>query len=182
VPVCVVLAGALQLLLAAMFVAMLLAYRTAGPRAQRAVDAAAARQGVAPEVLAEHGIRLAEGRSAFFAGYAIAAVLAVLGVLTLSGSEVGRLLSWVAEPPVLLGVGYVTTMQVFAMPMTVSAFAKLDDPRVQGLDIRVVLQAAVEALPSWYRPATVLRWLLATGGSVAVIVLLALPASGRYFS
>ncbi|MGF6884369.1 hypothetical protein ABIA39_005604 [Nocardia sp. GAS34] len=117
----------LQLLLAAMFVVMLLAYRTAGPRAQRAVDAAAARQKVAPEVLAEHGVRLTEGRSAFFVGYAIAAALVVLGVLTLSGNELGR-------------------------------------------------------LPSWYRPATVARWLLATAGSVAVIVLLALPASDRYFS
>ncbi|MBU3064516.1 hypothetical protein KO481_23655 [Nocardia sp. NEAU-G5] len=181
-PVYVVLAGVLQLLLAAMFVVMLLAYRTAGPRAQRAVDAAAARQEVAPEVLAEHGVRLTEGRSAFFVGYAIAAALVVLGVLTLSGNELGRLLSWVAEPLVLVGVGYVTTIQVFAVPLTVSAFAELGDPRVQGLDIRAALQAAAEALPSWYRPAIVARWLLATAGSVAVIVLLALPASDRYFS
>ncbi|WP_433598145.1 hypothetical protein ACQPXH_20465 [Nocardia sp. CA-135953] len=180
--VAVVIASLLQVGLAGMFVVMLGAYRTAGPRAQRAADAAAARQGVAPEVLAEHGVRLDEGREAFIAGYAIAAVLIVLAVLVLTGIEIGRVLSWVVEPLVLFGVGFVTTMQVFAMRMTVSAFAKLDDPRVRGLDIGTVLQAAVDALPSWYRPAIVARWLLATAGSLAVIVLLALPSADRYFS
>ncbi|WP_433522619.1 hypothetical protein ACQPZ2_36810 [Nocardia pseudovaccinii] len=117
----------------------------------------------------------------FIAGYAIAAVLTVLAALDLAGIGTGRVLSWVVEPLVLLGVGWVTTMQVFAMRMTVSAFAKLDDPRVRGLDIRTVLQAAVDALPSWCRPAIVARWLLATVGSLAVIVLLTLPSADRYF-
>ncbi|AFT99513.1 hypothetical protein [Nocardia brasiliensis] len=181
-PFCVVLAIVLQLLLAGMFVVMLGAYRSAGPRAQRAAEEATARQGVAPQILAEHGIRLEEGRGGFVVGYLIAAVLTALAILNLTGNELGRLLSWVVQPLVFLGVGYVTTIQVFAVPMTVSVFARLDDPRVQGLDIRAVLHAAVDVLPSWYRPATVLRWLLATAGSVAVIILLALPAAGSYFS
>ena len=172
----------LQLGLAGSFVVMLGSYRSAGPRAQRAMDAEVVRRGVAPEVLAEHGVRLEEGRGAFIAGYAIAAVLIVLSVLNLSGLGIGRVLSWVAEPLVLLGVGFVTTMQVFAMRMTVSAFAKLDDPRVRGLEIGAVLQAGVDTLPLWYRPAIVARWLPATAGSLAVIVLLALPSAGRYFS
>ncbi|WP_433520639.1 hypothetical protein ACQPZ2_24785 [Nocardia pseudovaccinii] len=82
----------------------------------------------------------------------------------------------------LLGVGFITTMQVFAMRMTVSTFAELDDPRVRELDIGAVLQAGVDTLPSWYRPAIVARWLLATAGSLAVIVLLTLPSASRYFS
>ncbi|RMI27604.1 hypothetical protein EBN03_33455 [Nocardia stercoris] len=176
------LAGLLQLLLAGMFVIMLVAYRTAGPRAQRAVNAEAVRQGADPRVLGEHGIRLEEGRWGFAVGYAIAAVLVVLAALNLSGSEIGRVSTFAVQPLVLLGVGYVTTIQVFAVPVTVSAFAKLDDPRVQGLDIRSVLRAAADALPAWYRPATVLRWLLATVGSLAVIGALTMPAAAGYFS
>ncbi|WP_280235918.1 hypothetical protein [Nocardia cyriacigeorgica] len=181
-PIPVAVAGLLQLLLAGMFVVMLVAYRTAGPRAQRAVDAEAVRQGVDPEVLGEHWVRLEEGRWGFAVGYAIAAVLTVLAALNLSGSEIGRVSTWVVQPLVFLGVGYVTTIQVFAIPMTASAFARLDDPRVRGLDIRVALRAAADALPSWYRPATVLRWLLATAGSLIVIGVLTLPAAADYFS
>ncbi|MEV6139063.1 hypothetical protein AB0L63_23960 [Nocardia sp. NPDC051990] len=181
-PIPVALAGLLQLLLAGMFVVMLVAYRPAGPRAQRAVDAEAARQGVDPQVLGEHGVRLEEGRWGFVVGYAIAAVLTVLAALNLTGSEIGRVSTWVVQPLVFLGVGYVTTIQVFAIPKTVSAFAKLDDPRARGLDIRAVLRAAAAALPSWYRPATVLRWLLATAGSLFVIGALTLPAAAGYFS
>ncbi|WP_280432015.1 hypothetical protein [Nocardia brasiliensis] len=181
-PIPVALAGLLQLLLAAMFVAMLVVYRTAGSRAQRAAEAETARQGVQPEVLGEHGVRLEEDRWGFVVGYAIAAVLTVLAVLNLAGSEIGRVATWIVQPLVLIGVGYVTTIQVFAVPLTTSAFAKLDDPRARNLDIRAVLLAAVATLPSWYRPATVLRWLLATVGSVGVIAALTLPSVGSYFS
>ncbi|NEW45641.1 hypothetical protein [Nocardia cyriacigeorgica] len=181
-PIPVALAGLLQLALAGMFVVMLAAYRTAGPRAQRAAEAETARQDADPEVLGEHGVRLEEGRWGFVAGYAIAAVLTVLAALNLAGSEIGRISTWVVQPLVLLGVGYVTTIQVFAIPMIASAFAKLDDPRARSLDVRAVLRAAVAALPSWYRPATVLRWLLATVGSLVVIVALTLPAAGSYYS
>uniref|UniRef100_UPI002454AEA6 hypothetical protein n=1 Tax=Nocardia brasiliensis TaxID=37326 RepID=UPI002454AEA6 len=165
--IAVAVACVLQLGLAGLFVVMLSSYRSAGPRAQRAMDAEVARRGVAPEVLAEHGVRLNEGRGAFIAGYAIAAVLVGLAVLNLSGAGIGRVLSWVAEPLVLLGVGFITTMQVFAMRMTVSAFAKLEDPRVRGLDIGAVLQAGFDTLPSWYRPAIVARWEVAPARGAA---------------
>ncbi|MEV6280045.1 hypothetical protein [Nocardia sp. NPDC051832] len=181
-PIPVALAALLQLLLAGLFVLMLAAYRTAGPRAQRAAEAEVAQQGAEPGVLAEHGIELTEGRWGFVAGYAIAAVLTALAALNLTGSEIGRVSTWIVQPLILLGVGYVTTIQVFAIPITAAAFAKLDDPRTRSLDIRAVLRAAVTALPSWYRPATVLRWLIATVGSLAVIGLLTLPAAGSYFS
>ncbi|MFF0493540.1 hypothetical protein ACFYTQ_31355 [Nocardia sp. NPDC004068] len=181
-PVAVLMASLLQLALAGLFVVMLAAFRSAGPRAQRAMEAEVARRGVPPEALAEHGIRMDEGPGAFVAGGSIAAVLVVLAVLDLSGAGIGRVSSWVVEPLVLLGVGFVTGMQVFATRITVSAFAELDDPRLRALDIGAVLRAGVDALPSWYRPAIVARWLLATAGSAAVILLLALPSAGRYFS
>ncbi|WP_433520638.1 hypothetical protein ACQPZ2_24780 [Nocardia pseudovaccinii] len=93
-PVAVAMACLLQLGLAGLFVVMLGSYRSAGPRAQRAMDAEVVRRGVAPEVLAEYGVRLDEGRGALVAGYAIAAVLVVLAVLNLSGTGIGRVLSW----------------------------------------------------------------------------------------
>ncbi|WP_433759538.1 hypothetical protein [Nocardia sp. CA-135398] len=181
-PYTVVLAAGLQLLLAAVFVVMLLAYRRAGPKAQRAADAQARQQGVDPEVLAEHGIRFEEGAWALWLSFGIAAVLAVLGGLNSAGLGIGRLLSWILEPVVLIGVGYVTTVQVFAVPFTVAALAKSADPRVRDFDVRAVLYAGVEALPRWYRPVTVFRWVLATVGSIVVIVALATPSAGAYFS
>ncbi|MFC9898011.1 hypothetical protein ACFVMC_30345 [Nocardia sp. NPDC127579] len=181
-PIPVAIAGLLQSVLAGLFVVMLVAYRTAGPRAQRAAIAETTRQGVPPEVLDEHGVRLDEGRAGFVVGYAIAAVFTTLAVLNLAGSEIGRISTWIVQPLALIGVGYVTTIQVFAIPMTAAAFAGLDDPRAQRLDIRAVLRAAADTLPSWYRPATVARWLLATVGSVVVIAALALPAASNYFS
>lgn len=181
-PVSIVVAAVLQLLLAVVFVVMLIAFGSIGPRAQRAADDAAERQGIAPEALAQHGVRIHAGRGAHIAGYAIAAALTVLATLVLTGTPAGRWLSWFLEPLVLIGVGYITTMQVFAVRLTESALAKVDDPRLDGLDIRVVLQEATRTMPSWFRPAIIARWILATAGSAVVIALLSTASAGAYFA
>lgn len=181
-PVSIVVAAVLQLLLATVFVVMLTAFGSVGPRAQRAADEEAKRQGIAPEALAQHGVRLDEGRGAYIAGYAIAAALTVLAALVLTGAQAGRWLSWILEPLVLIGVGYITTMQVFAVRLTESALAKVDDPRLDGLDIRMVLQEASRAMPSWFRPAILARCILATAGSAVVIALLSTASAGAYFA
>ncbi|QIS09772.1 hypothetical protein [Nocardia arthritidis] len=75
-----------------------------------------------------------------------------------------------------------TTMQVFASRITARMLAKADDPRLRGLDVRIVLRDAVAALPAWYRYAIVVRWILATAGSIAVIVLLSSRSADTYFA
>ncbi|WP_069164366.1 hypothetical protein [Nocardia altamirensis] len=180
-PVSVALAATLQLLLAATFVVMLVAFHFVGPRMQQAADAEARRQGVPPAVLAEHGIVFAEGAWAFVVGYAIAAIVTALACLNLAGNAAGQLLSWIIEPLVMLGVGYVTTMQVFAARYTVRVLAKSADQRARDIDAHKVIRVASATLPSWYRPVTVVRWILATLGSVLVMVLLAMPSATAYF-
>ncbi|SDJ46131.1 hypothetical protein [Nonomuraea jiangxiensis] len=180
-PLPVALAAALQLLLAATFLVLPLLAQIFGGAAQRAAEAEMARQGLPGGVLAQHGINFREKPWELALALAIAAALTALGWLNLTGEGLGRTLSWIAEPVVLVAVGSVTASQVFARRYTEAAFRRSADPRVRDIDVRALLGAAVGAFPSWLRPAVVLRFWLATLGSVLVIVLLLTPAAGAHF-
>jgi hypothetical protein len=182
VPISVVIAATLQLLLAATFVVMLVAYSFYGPHAQRAAEAEVVRQGFRPEVLAEHGVKFKETAGEAAVGYGIAATLATLAWLNLAGSGTGQILSWIVEPIVLIGVGYITAIQVMAGRFTEAAFKKSTDLRVRDLDAKAVFSVASDALPSWFRPVTIFRFGLTTLGSLGVIVLLVTPAANVYFN
>ena len=43
------------------------------------------------------------------------------------------------------------------------------------VDVRALMGAATQAFPSWFRIMVVVRLALVTGGSIVVIVLLAIP-------
>ncbi|MEV0200953.1 hypothetical protein [Nonomuraea sp. NPDC050691] len=181
-PVPVVLAAALQFALAATFLVLPVVVLVRGGAAQRAADTEMERQGLPPALLAEHGIRFAEKTGEFALAMAIAASLVALACLNLAGSGTGRVLSWIAEPLVLLAVGFVTGSQVFAERYTVAALARSAAPGARSVDARAVIAAASAAFPSWLRPVVVVRFGLATLGSLLVVVLLALPAAGPHFS
>jgi hypothetical protein len=180
-PVPVILAAALQLLLATTFVVLPVTVLRHGGAAQRAAETEVHRQGASPDVLARSGIGFAEKAWEFWLALGIATLLATLAGLTLAGSGAGRLLSWIVEPLVLVGVGLVCAGQVFAAHYTRVAFARSNDPAVRALDASAVVGAAGAALPTWVRPLVLARFALVVLGSPAVIALLALPAAGRYF-
>src|SRR5262245_38343358 len=99
-----------------------------GDAAQRAAEAQLRSQGFAAELLARHKIRFAESRAEMLFPFAIALLMAALATVNLSGPEVGRTLSLVAQPVLLLGGGIITAGQVFAIRFTESALRKSGDP------------------------------------------------------
>ncbi|MFJ2191860.1 hypothetical protein ACIOJE_28645 [Kitasatospora sp. NPDC087861] len=151
------------------------------PQAQRAAEAEVVRQGYPAAVLAQHGIRFKEKTWEFLLALAIAATLTTLAALNLTANGTGRLLSWIVEPVVLIAVGSVTASQVFATRFTEAAFRKSTDPTVRNIDARAVLAAAKAGFPSWVRPVVLVRFPLATLGSLLVILLLMTPTAGAYF-
>lgn len=180
-PIAVLIAATLQLLLAVTFLVIPVAVWKTGGVAQRAAEAEVVRQGRPPEVLARHGIRFKEEVWEFALALGIAATPTVLGSLNLAGIGAGRVLSWILEPVVLVGVGLVTIGQVFAARYTEAMFSKSDDAAVRDLDGRAVIAAASARFPFWVRPLVLVRFSLATLGSFLVIVLLSTPAAGTHF-
>ncbi|GGW86248.1 hypothetical protein AB0E64_38660 [Streptomyces caelestis] len=180
-PVPVAIAITLQLLLAATFLVIPITVWVTGGTAQRAAEAEVSRQGYPAEVLARHRIRFKESVWEFTLALAIAACLMILASLNLAANATGRIASWVIEPVILLGVGSVTASQVFATRYVEAAFKKSSDPTVQDIDARAVLAAANAGFPAWVRPLVLFRFLLATLGSLLVIVLLGTEGASAYF-
>ena len=166
-------AAVIQLLTAATFLIMpFLAYRY-GDEAQRAAEKDAAAQGFRPELLEEHGVRFRERGAELLLPLGIALVLVVLAVLNLAGSDIGRIATFVFQPLLLIGGGFVTAGQVFAVRFVEAGFRKSGEPELQRIEVRSVADAAVRAFPLWFRPLVVTRFVLATAGSALVILLLA---------
>jgi hypothetical protein len=160
--------------LAGTFVAMAALARLRGDDAQAAAEAAVAEQGVAPEVLAARGVNFRESALELCLPLAIALALAALATLNLAGEGIGRTLSFVFQPLLLVAGGFVTGSQVFAVRDIESAFRRSGDPTLQAIDVNRLVDAALSAFPRGFRGLVVARFLLVTLGSAAVIVVLAL--------
>jgi hypothetical protein len=79
----------------------------------------------------------------------------------------------VFQPLLLIGGGFVTAGQVFAVRFVEAGFRKSGEPELQRIEVRSVVDAAVRAFPLWFRPLVVTRFVLVTAGSALVILLLA---------
>lgn len=77
--------------------------------------------------------------------------------------------------------GAVTAGQVFAVPSIMSAFQRTGDRTLQAIDVQQLVDAALDAFPHGFRTLVITRFLLTTLGSIAIIVLLALPAAGAHY-
>lgn len=177
----VAVASTLQFLLAATFVVIPIIARRHGDRAQVAAQREVARQGLPVAVLDEHHVRFAETSREMLFPLAIAALLTALAALDLAGLEAGRTLTWIMQPVVLIGGGFVTAAQVFATRYTQAVFQKSPDPRARTLDAHAMIDAAAAEFPAVLRPLQILRFALATLGSALVIAFLATPTAGAYF-
>jgi hypothetical protein len=205
----VVIAGVLQLLLAATFVIVPLGGAHYGAAAQRAAEADLVRQGRPADLvrqgrpadlvrqgrpadlvrqgrpadlLSAHGIDFTASRASVAIACSIGAVLAVLAVLVLAGSGPGRIATWVAMAVMIVLGLVVMPGEVFTTRYVAAAFRKSDDPRLDGIDVAAFVNAAAGQFPSWLLFAIAARFALATIGSAIVIVLLAIPAAGGHFA
>lgn len=164
----------LQLLLTVPFLISPTVAKRYGAEAQAAAEAEIERQGFPARVLAENRVTFTSG--AVVGGVlpvAIALVLATLAVLNLRGSRIGRIGTFVFQPLVLLAGGTVIAGQVFAVQFVEFAFAKSGDVTLERIDVRAVMSAAMEAFPGWLPINVWARFVLATLGSLLVLVLLA---------
>jgi hypothetical protein len=180
-PLVVVLASILQLSLAATFAMMAAAAHVYGSDAQRAAELDVARQGVPDTVLAQHGVNFRERGAELALPIAIAVCLTALAVLNLFGEEVGRVLSWIVQPVLLVAGGIITAGQVFAARCLASAFEKSHDATLERIDVKSFVDAAVAAFPRGFRLLVASRFVLTTVGSALVIALLALHNADAYF-
>lgn len=104
-----------------------------------------------------------------------AAGFATLGILDGKGKNPARIVTWVVA-----GIGICCFGAGAAGRAVNSAFAGMGgDP--EGPDPAEVQRTVDAALPSWYYPATTTINVLALLSVIAVIILLALPASNAYF-
>jgi hypothetical protein len=165
-------AATLQFLLATTFlVVSVVAYRD-GANAQRAAEAEVVKQGFPASILAQHSVTFEESGTELLLPLAIALILAALAALNLSGSEVGRVMSLILQPILLVGGGIVTARQVFAVSYLQSAFKKSIDTRIRDVNAKALVGAAMAAFPNWLGYLIATRFVLATAGSLLVIVLL----------
>jgi hypothetical protein len=179
-PRAVVLAATLQLLTAVPFVLGTFTVLVFGPRAQAAAEAEAARQGVPPSVLAEHGIRFGDNTAELPLTVAIVLALATLAVLNLNGRPLGRTLSWIFQPMLFVAGALIVPGQVFVTPLLESMVKSSGDPVLARVDVPDLVDAAMRAMPGWLIHANVAKLTLTTLGSALVVVLLALPSARAY--
>lgn len=180
-PGSVTLAAGLQGLLAVTFLVMpILVYRHGG-HAQAAAEAEVARQGFPADVLARNKVHFDEGAVGLVLPVAIALCLGALAVLNLDGNEVGRILSWIFQPILLLAGGLVTFRQAFAGRFLESAFRTSGDTTLAAIDVKAFVDAATNVFPGWFLAAVRARFALVTVGSLLIIILLALPSATAYF-
>jgi len=167
-------AGLLQLALASAFVAMGACAWRYGADAQRAAEGEVLRQGYDAELLARHGVNFRERAAELVLPLSIAALLVLLAVLNLRESGIGRSLSLVVAPILLVAGGAVTASQVFAVHSIESAFRKADDANLRAVNVRRFVDAAIDVFPPGFRSLVIARFVLTTLGSATVVVLLTL--------
>ncbi len=179
-PGTVSLAVVLQLLLAVAMVVSGVLNFVYGADAQQAYEDELAAQGAGDSQLAVDSGGF-EGTSNLVFPIVVAALMVVLALLNAVGNRVGRILSWVFQPLVLVCGGIVLAGSLFAVPLMQWGFDNAGDERLEGLDASALVEAAYGAFPAW---SFVVDWavaLLATLGSLLVIILLAVPSSNAYF-
>jgi hypothetical protein len=181
-PRALIAAAALQLLLAATFLTGFVVVLASGAHAQAAAEAELTRQGLPPGVLAAHGVRFDDsGVPQRALALVIALVLTALALLNLAGNRLGRLLSWVCHPVLIVAGGVIIPAQVFTTRVLTAAFRDSGDPVLRRVDVPALVAAAARAYPGWLPTVDLAKLVLATAGSLAVVVLLALPASRPWF-
>ncbi len=170
-------AAVLELLLAAVFLESVIVGVAFGPAAQRAAEAELLRQGIAPALLTGENLRFDEGVAGTVPALIIAVILIVLAVLNLRGLRIGRLLSWILQPLLVIAGAILVSGQVFLEPGLESALAGAG---IGGVDVSALVAAASSQFPPWHPVVAWAKLILITVGQLVTIVLLALPPTGAY--
>ncbi len=108
----------------------------------------------------------------------IGAVLVVLAVFLLRGANLARIVTWVVAGVLALCCGCLTAGQLLGGTGTAVTGG---NTMVDGVDAVKANQQITDAFPGWFGGLFITLLVLGLPGLIASIVLLSLPASGRYF-
>lgn len=177
----VTLAATLQLLLALTFLISAAVAYLYGADAQALAEAELARQGFPAQVLTDNNVRFDESAAGLVLPIMIALCVTALALLNLAGNRIGRILTWIFQPTLMIGGGIIIAGQVFVARSIELAFESSSDSTLKNIDVQALVEAAKTAFPGWYEYHIYVRFALVTLGSLLVIVLLALPSANAYF-
>ncbi|THV41465.1 hypothetical protein [Glycomyces buryatensis] len=180
-PRSVTIAAVLQFAVALAFAGIPLIGLLYGADVQAAAEAEVIRQGASPGALADVGLSFDEHGIAIWAPFGIAAFVAVTGALTLARCRIGRILSWIVLPLVLIGNVLIMASNAAAAETVQAVFDSSEDAAVRGLDAAALLEAASAAYPEWLPALEAVRLAIVVIGCVLGVVLLALRPARRYF-
>jgi hypothetical protein len=147
-PRSVTFAATLQLLLALTFLLSTIVSYLYGPDAQAAAKAQLVSQGYPAAVLTQNNVSFKEDGIQFALPIAIVLALAALALLNLAGNRVGRIMSWIFHPIMLIGGGYIIAGQVFTAQFLESAFKNSGNATLENINVQTVVDAAARAFPA----------------------------------
>ena len=171
----------LQLLLAVFLAISAVTGFLYGADAEEAFEAELANQGVDVSQLPDNSSNFGGDATSLVISIVLILILVVLALLNGAGNRVGRILTWIFQPIVLICGGFIVLSQLFFATFLQAAFDNSGDSQLEALDVQALVDAAFGAYPGW---TTIVDWavaILATLGSILVIILLAVPASNAYF-
>ncbi|GAA2144923.1 hypothetical protein [Glycomyces algeriensis] len=180
-PTAVTIAALLHFAIALAFASIPVIGLLYGADVQAAAEAETARQGQDPALLAANGLAFDEHGVAIWAPFAIAAAIALVGVILLAGKRIGRLVSFIVLPLVLAGNALIMASNATAAAKVQALFDASGDATVRSLDAAAILDAAFAAYPDWLPALEGVRFAVVTAGCVLGVVLLALRPAREYF-
>jgi hypothetical protein len=166
--------AALQLLVATAFLSIPLVRHRYGPTAMAGAEAELERQGVRTTVLTENGMRFDAGGHETAIPASVAAIMATVAALNLSGGPWAETLTWVFQSIVLVGNCLILHSQLTAVKSVQSAFARKGDPMLARIDVPALLKAAENGFPSWVGALQNVRHAVVFGASILALTAMSL--------
>ena len=177
-PGSVTTAAWLQILLGLFLIAQSVVGFVYGADAADAAEAELEAQGFGMSDMPE-GTTFETGGVTSFIPIVFALLLIVLAVLNNAGKRPARLITWIAQPLVLICGGFLAVSQLFLAQFIQAGIDSTGGP--EDLDVQAVVDAMYGAFPAWTTFIDYGVYALATLGSIAVIILLAVPSANAYF-
>ncbi|MER5929877.1 hypothetical protein [Streptomyces sp. NPDC002054] len=167
-------AAILQLLVAVAFLSIPLVRHRYGADAKATAEAELERQGVPAGVLEANGLRFDAGGHETYAPLAVAAVMATLAGLNLTGNSWAEPLTWAFQSIVILGNVLILHSQLTAATAVTTAFERKGDPVLKRIDVPALLKAAENAFPAWVGALQNLRHTVVFAASALALTAVAL--------
>jgi uncharacterized membrane protein YsdA (DUF1294 family) len=171
----------LQILLAVFLVASALTNLLYGPDAQAAAEAELEAQGVDLADVPQGTLAYDQGLAPLLVTIVIALGLVVLALLNGAGKRPARIITWVVQPIVLICGAILFAGQFVGEQMMQMAVENAGSDALANADMGAVVDAAYGAYPAWTAIISYGVLALATLGSLAIIILLAVPSANAYF-